>query len=137
MKRLRKWRATTAGIWTLLLLALVLFTGASVAAARAALNIQSEVYSAEVELKDIGVTLMENEAPVSRRNFVAGGGYVWDEEIGSLLVGMLDQSEGILKVGYPYQERFAVTNSGRIDQYLRVRVYRYWSSVDAQGHLPG
>ena len=135
MKFFSKWRKSTIGI-TLLFAAAILLLGVSaISGVRAALTVQSEVYSAEMELKDIGVTLTENDIPVSRRNFVAGGGYVWDETTGPLLAEMLAQSENVLKLGFPYEERFAVTNSGRIDEYVRVRVYRYWARVNEQGKI--
>ncbi len=135
MRAFQKWRSSGVGIVTLFAVALILFTTSAITGAQAALSIRSDVYSAEIELKDIGVTLTENEKPVSKRDFIPDSAYVWDEYIGRLLVDMPEQSGGVFKIGFPYQERFAVNNSGRIDEYVRVRVYRYWATLDENGEL--
>ena len=128
-------------IWLLLLLLLfgaVLFIGGTVGGTRAALSIRSDVYSAEVELLDIGITLTENGRAVSRRDYASSDGhYFWDEQIGSLLSDMLAETDNALKLGYRYSEAFGVTNSGRIDEYVRVIVYRYWMDVDENGRPIG
>ena len=42
-------------------------------------------------------------------------------------------SMGDFVVGKTYDEHLRVTNSGTIDEYVRVRVYKYWMTKDASG----
>lgn len=92
---------------------LLLFSG--VGGARAALTYYSETYSGRVELQDIGVALKENGTTVS----------------GSLLTGMLGEGESV-KPGMKYDEVLAVENTGSINQFVRVSIYKYW--LDENGN---
>jgi hypothetical protein len=80
---------------------------------------------------DIGVTLMENGTAVSTRDY-SGSDDQWEEggEM-QLLAHMLDSTDQKLLVGKRYPEELRVQNSGNIDEYVRVIVYRYW--VDESG----
>ena len=52
----------------LLIAAAILLAASTVGSTQAALTYYSENYSAEVTVSNIGVTLLENEIQVSRRN---------------------------------------------------------------------
>ena len=99
----------------LLAVAVVLLAGSAIGSTRAALTYYSEVYDAQMNTPEIGVTLVENGADVAA-----------DGEEGSLLTGLTD-----VKPGQKYTEELAVKNSGDIDQYVRVRIYKSWT--DAEG----
>lgn len=111
-----------------LAVALLLFS--SVGGARAALAYYSETYATRMALDDIGVTLEENGRGVSWRNYnsnTADG--TWDEATGELLQEMLSEGEQV-KPGASYKEELAVKNTGTINQYVRVTIYRYWLDKD-------
>ncbi|MCI8822312.1 MAG: hypothetical protein HFI15_07275 [Lachnospiraceae bacterium] len=120
---------------------LLLFSG-SIGGARAALTYYSETYTSRVQMYDIGVTLLEqgehDQEPkaVSWRNYDARADGTWDEaqeEKGykRLLEGMLDEDAGeSLKLGKTYREELKVQNTGTINQYVRVSIYRYWLDED-------
>lgn len=115
--------------------ALLLFSAAGTS--QAALTYFSEDYTAQMEVKDIGVSLVENGQPVSYRNYEYeerrsnNDDRNWDDHTGALVTKMLDETGGKLSLGRAYKEELTVQNSGKIDQYVRVMVYRYW--VDANG----
>ena len=114
-------------------LAATLLLFSTVGSSRAALTYFSETYAAQVEMYEIGVSLLENGYPVSWRDYT-GQNDVWTTETGYLLGSMLDQTNGKLLLDHTYNEPLSVQNSGRqsgIDEYVRVSIYRYW--VDANG----
>ena len=112
---------------------LLLFSG-SIGGARAALTYYSETYTSRVQMYDIGVTLLEqgehDQEPkaVSWRNYDARADGTWDE---AQEEGMLDEDAGeSLKLGKTYREELKVQNTGTINQYVRVSIYRYWLDED-------
>ena len=110
---------------------LLLFSG--VGGARAALNYYSETYSGRVQLQDIGVTLTENGENVSWRNYTEDGS--WDQNTGTLLTNLLAEGESV-NPGQKYDEVLAVKNTGTINQYVRVSVYKYWLIADENSSTP-
>ncbi len=100
----------------------------TVGSARAALTYYSENYAMEVTVSSIGVTLEENGEPVSYRNYIEDD---WsDSGSGQLLQHMLEETEGKLVPGRHYREALSVTNSGAIDSYVRVVLFRSWRDAD-------
>lgn len=101
----------------------VLLLLSTVGSARAALTYYSENYAMEVTVSSIGVTLVENEKNVSYRNYLKDD---WsDSGSGELLQDLIPQGES-LTPGKRYAETLSVTNSGAIDSYVRVILYRSW-----------
>lgn len=122
-------RASVKGI------TLVLFAGAAglllfsaVGSTRAALTYYSETYSAQIDVQSIGVTLMENGSSISYRDYTHADDE-WFEASGELL--QLPEGEK-WQIGKTYAEELAVRNSGAIDEYVRVKIYKYW--VDKDGN---
>lgn len=114
--------------------ALLLFS--TVGSTRAALTYYSENYEMNVEVSSIGVSLLENGNIVSNRNYTERGwvsGSVGEdgEPRGTLLEGRF-QGEEKLVPGKVYEEALSVQNSGEIDSYVRVILYRSWK--DAGGN---
>jgi hypothetical protein len=102
----------------------------SVGGARAALTYYSETYSSRVEMFDIGVTLLENGNAVSWRNYdskKADG--TWNDATGVLLSELIPEGEE-MQLGKAYPEELSVRNSGTINQYVRVNIYKYWLSAE-------
>ena len=79
---------------TVLLLAAsaVLLVGSGVGSARAALTYYSENYSAQMNMQSIGVSLVENDAVVSSRDYVSDNEWSGSTE-GTLLANMLGEDE--------------------------------------------
>ena len=125
-------RIITSPITTIVLFALaaVLLLFSTIGGARAALTYYSETYSTRVEMFDIGVTLVENGTKISWRDYGSAADGTWSENTGVLLNNLLADDEEIL-LGKEYPEVLAVTNSGTIDEYVRVSIYKYW--IDENG----
>ena len=127
---MKKNRRTSHGkktTFALLGLAGVLLTGSAVGSTRAALTYYSENYTAEIKIHQIGVSLLENGKVVSSRDYEEDK---WSETTGALLQDMLGEDEK-LALGKRYHETLSVQNSGDIDQYVRVRIYKYWTKKDS------
>jgi hypothetical protein len=131
MAKFKKIVRSPACTAVLFILAAVLLLSSSIAGTRAALTYYSETYTSRVEMYDIGVSLVENGAKVSWRDYGSKADGSWNENTGVLLGNMLAPGEEF-KLGKRYDEVLSVTNSGTIDEYVRVTVYRYW--LDAQGN---
>ena len=103
---------------TLLLFALAigLLLFSTIGSTRAALTVQSEVLESDFEMLDIGVELDNEKGPVSGS---------------ALLDGMIGTGEK-LKAGKEYARPVSVTNTGNIDEYVRLVLYKYW--CDAKGN---
>ena len=78
---------------------------------QAAPRIESKNYFAEVRLSEIDTALVENDIVV---------------EDGVLLSSLVPEGEKF-QIGTKYKEKLAVQNTGDIDEYVRVTVYRYWT----------
>lgn len=131
MNRFRKFLASPKVSLAAFVLAIGLLMFSSVGGARAALTYYSENYVSRVQMYDIGVTLVENGENISWRDYASAGNGSWNETTGELLKHMPGEEEKI-KIGKKYKEELCVRNSGTIDQYVRVSVYKYWT--DAQGN---
>ena len=112
-------------------LAMLLLLFSSVGGARAAVTYISEYYTTRVQMENIGVTLMENGNEISNRDYKSSSDGTWDENTGKLLQGMLGNDKQV-KLGKRYKEELCVKNSGTIDQYVRVNVYKYWLDKDGE-----
>ena len=130
MKKRMKASKNRRTTYILLALAAVLLLMSGVGSTRAALTYFSENYTAEITVSQIGVTLLENDKPVSRRDYNKDD---WEEETnagkdavsGALLQEMIPEGEELV-LNKTYKEELAVHNSGNIDEYVRVRIYKYW-----------
>ena len=122
MKKIHEFLGRPVVTVLLFALAIGLLAGSGVGGARAALNVQSEIYESTVQLPSIGVQLLENGKVVSGND--------------TLLKDMLKNKEGpddaVLKPGKIYKEELAVRNNGSIEEFVRVTVQKYW--LDAEGN---
>lgn len=110
--------------------ACLLLLGSTIGSTRAALTYYSENYVAEITVSQIGVSLLENGAVVSSRDYNKNKWNVSTNNDGTsaggtLLSNMLKEGEK-LALNKKYEEKLTVKNSGSIDEYVRVRIYRYW-----------
>ena len=121
--------------------AAVLLLMSTVGSTRAALTYYSDNYEMNVEVSSIGVSLLENGEVVSSRNYTDRGwvsNHVGEdgEPRGTLLEGRFRGEEKLVP-GKVYEEALSVRNSGEIDSYVRVVLYRSWKdAADKKGNLP-
>ena len=128
MKRVTKLLRSPVTTLALFGAAAVLLLTSTIGGARAALTYFSEFYTTRVQMYDIGVTLCENGAAVSWRDYGASADGTWQEATGVLLGNLLtDAGDESLRLGKTYPEALSAENSGSIDEYVRVTVYRYWT----------
>ena len=109
MKKFKKILASPITTIAAFVLAAGLLLFSSIGGARAALTYFSDDYAANLQLQEIGVTLVENGAPAE----------------GELLKGLLAEGEQF-KPGVSYKEQLNVYNSGVINEYVRVSIHKYW-----------
>jgi hypothetical protein len=119
MSNWKKTLTAPAVTMVVFLLAVGLLLFSTVGGARAALTYYSENYTTRVQVYDIGVSLQENGQ-------VVAGQY---DGTGTLLTDLLPEGES-LKLGVTYPEVLTVQNTGTIDQYVRVNLYKYWTDAD-------
>lgn len=126
MKKIRR-SPVVAGL--LFLLAVVLLFAGSVGGTQAALQIYSSDYISAFELDHIGITLYENGTPVSFRNYgdAAASGFT-EKQDGDLVLKTLEDDPSF-QIGRKYPFVITCKNTGTIDHYLRVTVYKYWVQV--------
>ena len=122
MKRLKKTFLTKS--FLLFGAAAVLLLASTVGSTRAALTYYSENYEMRIEVPSIGVSLVENGSVAGSRNYV---GNEWKESGGELLQNMLPGENEKLVLGKKYDEVLKVRNSGTIDSYVRVILYKSWT----------
>lgn len=122
----------------LFVLAVVLLFAGTVGGTQAALQVYSTDYLSAFDLDHIGVTLLENGDPVSYRNYgnEAAAGFA-EQQDGDLVLNMLGEDSDFL-IGKKYDFQINVQNTGTIDQYVRVIVYKHWENEpDASSALKG
>lgn len=139
MKKLKEFLSSSKTNVVVFVLTTALVLTVSMGAASAAVSIV-ETYSSRVQMFDIGVTLVENGEDVSWRNYdyISNDG-TWDEHTGVLLAHMLQEGEEVT-FGKDYTEELTIYNSGTINQFVRVSIYRYWGDAEGnkiQGLDPG
>ena len=94
MKKVKEFLKSPTVNITIFVLAVVLLLFSSVGGARAALTYVSEYYSTRVQMYDIGVTLEENGKAVSKRDYNSKSNGSWDEETGSVDIGVTPPAPG-------------------------------------------
>lgn len=133
MKGIKELLGKKKGTLILALTAVVLLGFSAVGSTRAALTYYSENYTAQMQTYDIGVTLVENSAhgtkDISSRDYSESDD-TWKETQGALLENMLEETDGKLVLGRNYTEELSVKNSGNIEEYVRVRIYKNWTKED-------
>lgn len=125
MKRIKRFIKSPTATMLAFFLAVGLLLFSTIGGARAALTYFSETYVSRVQTSNIGVTLMENGKAIAKRDYNEASDGTWDENTGVLLTNMLAKDEKF-KVGQTYKEELSVHNSGTIDQYVRVSIFKYW-----------
>ncbi len=125
MKRIKRFIKSPAATMISFFLAVGLLLFSTIGGARAALTYFSDTYVSRVQTSNIGVTLLENGREIAKRDYNETSDGTWDESTGVLLANLLAKDEKFA-VGKKYKEELSVKNSGTIDQYVRVSVFRYW-----------
>lgn len=107
----------------------LLLIGSTVGSTRAALTYYSENYSAQIEMQNIGVSLLENGNVVSSQDFTSKN----QKEVtnGELLTGLLGKNEKFAP-RKKYKEELSVQNSGNIDTFVRVILTKSWQNKEGK-----
>ncbi len=122
----------------LFLLALGLLLAGTIGGTRAALTIQSDIYTSQFELTDIGVALTEEGSVIAERDYISEGSWKGNPE-GLLMYDISSKcmveraGDTSLKIGKTYPLPVGVKNTGSIPEYLRVTVLRYWVTPPTAG----
>ena len=147
MKNLKKLITSPAATIALFVLAAVLLLVSTIGGIRAAFQAISEIYSGQMQMHCIGVTLQErcagdeNPRQVGWRNHIENSADKWDESslvlLGEVKNNAVDHSKFLngdteFKPGKAYTEELSVANTGNIEEYVRVTIYKYW--VDPDGN---
>ena len=136
MKKKNGFLKSPALLIILLVVAAALIIIGGIGGARAALSIYSEQYNSRLQTSEIGVSLIENETTVGQRDYIPSStDYEWDESGTHQLCQDLLNGDSVLKIGKTYQEELKVANSGSINEYVRVIVWKYWADVDEDGNI--
>ena len=157
MNNIKKVLSSPAFTLVSMLVAVAMLLFAGIGGARSALQYYSQNYAAQMDIHDIGVSLLENGDVVSHRDYV-GRGQVdannlttneqanWDHSSGldsldddnydPLLDRFKDDYVGEDKekftLGRDFKEVLTVQNSGTVDQYVRVSIYKYWLNGEGE-----
>lgn len=120
MKKIKSFIFSPKGTMAVFGAAMILLLFSSVGGARAALTYYSENHMTEIQTQTIDVELRENgnSVPMDSGNSSKG-----------LLQGLVPENEKF-QVGQTYKESLSVRNTGEIDQYVRVTIYKYWVDAD-------
>ena len=119
MKKLKSLLSDRKISLLLFIAAAVLLLAGGAGTVRAALQYRSNDYTGAIELSNIGVALWENGVPVAEVPDVTG----------PLLGKMLKEGEEV-QPGRAYTEKLTVKNTGGLDEYVRVTIYKYWEDKD-------
>lgn len=114
--------------------AAVLLVMSTVGSTRAALIYNDDnAYRIQIAASYIGVGLKENGDVVSYRSYDRNNQAV--EESKALLSKVADtvKKEGF-KPGASYEEKLTVTNTGEIDSYVRVIIYKSWKDTSGNSN---
>ncbi len=122
MKKIKEFMRSPASTTVLFLLAALLLLGSTIGTAYAALTYFSEYYTSRVELNHVGVTLVENGSDLPEGT---------DDDKAVILEDLLGDDKSVAP-GKKYSDKITVKNSGTIDGFFRVVVYRYWVDQETQ-----
>lgn len=131
--RLKKLLRSPIVTGIMFVLAVGLLCVGAIGGTQAALTIRSRDYISQINLDHIGVTLLENGNGVAWRNYGkdANSGFTDEQQNGNLILADLKGSEDEsvdpqLKIGKKYQCAITASNTGGIDEYVRVIIRKYW-----------
>lgn len=127
MKKKRK--LLSAGPVILLSASALLLVGSTVGSTRAALTYYSDNYTADMSVSSIGVSLTENGKNISSRDY-SHSNNEWDVTEGELFKDL--QKDEAIVPGKTYKEELSVSNSGSIDNYVRVILTKSWTDKNGK-----
>lgn len=147
MKKFKKWLTSPKATIILFVLSAALLLFTTIGAVLAALRYRSATYGARIEQDCIGVTLLEQSqgdsaaTPVASRDHAhrddkKNPGDKWNGKEEGFLFGcgedgdtkrFLGTDTSIIP-GKTYPEAISARNSGHIDEYVRMTIYRYWTN---------
>ena len=115
-------KSTRKLLTLLLLVSIVVLSVSTIGITLASLNVKSDELNASFEMYHTGITLNENGKKLAWRNYE---NEAWNVSADAEL---LTEIKGNIRYGVTYPEELTVTNSGQIDEYVRVTIYKYWKN---------
>ena len=106
-----------------IILAISLLTLTTVAGASAVPNQESGEYQTDMQMLNIAVSIEESTDGTTWKSVAS--------EAGKTGTAFSSLSGKQFEVGETYSDQFRISNIGKIDEYVRVVIYKYW--VDAKG----
>lgn len=134
MKKFRKFLSSPKATAVIFGAAVALLLFSSIGGARAALEIRSQTHQTQIETEHIAVQLLEADGEGGSKEVVTDNEFTEvTTRKGTLSFDVLRDDTGNLKMtaGESYPEVLSVKNTGEINQYTRVTIYKYW--VDDKG----
>ena len=147
MKKFKKWLTSPKATIILFVLSAALLLFTTVGAVLAALRYRSATYGARIEQCCIGVSLLEQSqgdaapTPVASRDHAhrddkKNPGDKWNGNEEGFLFGCGEGgdtkrflgTDAAIIPGKIYKEAISARNSGHIDEYVRMTIYRYWAN---------
>lgn len=135
MKKLKKFVFSPKGTLITFGAAMVLLLLSSVGGARAALTYYSEDHETRIETQEIGVSLVEKDINGKDVTVATSARTNSDQTDDGALALPAVTADGKAKVGKTYAEELSVVNprvtgEERIDQYVRVTIYKSWEKAE-------
>ena len=128
MKKMRKDIIVAYAVLIISALVFAWTTLSLITNANAEPSYRSDEFQPDFDMYHIGVTLNENGEQKAWRNYLQEGGD-GDTTQGNWHVNgetsLLEDLE--YKIGSVHKEELTVSNSGTIDEYVRVTIYKYWT----------
>ena len=156
MKNIKKWLASPKATILLFVLSIALLLFSAIGAVRAALRYRSASYGARIQQCCIGVSLMEQCQNDDATQIVASRDHAhsddrqnlgdkWNGNEMGVLLGSVENdkeensrflgTDSAVYAGKEYPEAIRVRNSGEIDEYVRLTIYRYWLNPKGKRYL--
>lgn len=127
----RKFLKSPVSTIMIFVLAAALLAIGGIGGAIAVPTYESNFYTSQIGMQDIGVSLLENGQIRSHRNYNSTMDGTWDLEVPGVLRFDGESSGSPFKFetlvpGVTYPEVLQIQNTGSINTYNRVTIYKYW-----------
>ena len=127
MKKTNKRSSLVTGL--LFALAIVLLGASTVGSTRAALQFESNIIVSEFAMREIGIDITDGSKTIPHFNGTIRAAAKKEDKSG--VVEYMLKGEKLLP-GKLYKRDVYITNTGNIDEYMRVSVHKFW--VDEKGN---
>jgi len=149
MEKRKAWIFASLAAAAILVTAALAIILPRVGVATAEPSVQSRFFSSSVSMDDIGIALVENGEVIAERRYnnedmngswmgtVNGELFTKAPKNGNAMPSQeaIDAKEDKIVLEKEYNEVLSVRNTGTINEYVRVTLYRYWLNADGKTRL--